>query len=198
VVQIDIAVYDGFDEMDAIGPLEVLRRAARSGADFEVRLATCRPGSMVTGSYGLRLSPDAVFRPSTDVVVVPGGGWSAHAERGVRREVAEGTWPALLAQAARRGALMAGVCTGTLLLAHAGVVGPRRASTHRSARAELAALGAMVVEDRVVDEGTLVTAGGVTSSLDLALWLVERFAGRALADEISTRMEYPRFRPVPG
>ncbi len=198
VVRIDIAVYDGFDELDVIGPLEVLRRAARSGADFTVRLTARVPAGSLTGAYGLRLIPDDVFGPGADIVVVPGGGWSPQAGHGVRREISEGAWPALLAGAARSGALMAGVCTGTMLLAHAGIVGSRRASTHHSARGDLAALGAIVVEDRVVDEGTLITAGGVTSGLDLALWLVERFAGRRMADEISTRMEYPRSRPVPG
>lgn len=129
---------------------------------------------------------------------VPGGGWAQHAQHGVRREIREGAWPALLARAAGDGAITASVCTGAMLLAHAGVIGSRRASTHHSARAELAGLGATVVEDRVVDQGSLITAGGVTSGLDLGLWLVERFAGRALADEIAGRLEYARYRPAPG
>src|ERR1035437_7875178 len=90
---------------------------------------------------------------------------------------------------------MASVCTGALLLAHAGVVGARRATTHHAARADLAASGAEVMEDRVVDDGDLVTSGGVTSGLDPALWLVERFAGRDLADTVARRMEYAPARP---
>jgi transcriptional regulator GlxA family with amidase domain len=90
---------------------------------------------------------------------------------------------------------MAGVCTGTMLLAHAGVVGGRRAGTHHTAWQDLAATGIRLVTDRVVDDGDLVTSGGVTSGLDLALWLVEREFETDLADRITTRMEYPRYRP---
>jgi transcriptional regulator GlxA family with amidase domain len=94
---------------------------------------------------------------------------------------------------------MAGVCTGTLLLAHAGVVGDRRAATHHDARADLAGLGVHVVDDWVVDEGSLVTSGGVTSGIDLALWLVERWFGAPRAGGIAAALEYPRFAPArPG
>ena len=82
-----------------------------------------------------------------------------------------------------------------MLLAHAGIVGTRRAATHYTARADLAETGATVVEDRVVDDGDLVTSGGVTSGLDLALWFVEREAGVDLADRVATRMEYTRVKP---
>ncbi len=91
---------------------------------------------------------------------------------------------------------MAGVCTGTMLLAHGGVIGTRRASTHHTALADLAETGAEVINERVVDEGDLVTSGGVTSGIDLALWLVERFTDRELADRLGRRMEYQRARPA--
>jgi len=87
------------------------------------------------------------------------------------------------------------VCTGTMLLAHAGVIGSRPASTHHAALADLAATGADVRTERVVDDGDLVTSGGVTSGIDLALWLVEREVSVDLADRIATGMEYPRYRP---
>jgi uncharacterized protein (DUF427 family) len=85
---------------------------------------------------------------------------------------------------------MAGVCTGVMLLARAGVVDERPATTHRAAWADLAETGARVLGERVVDDGNLVTAGGVTSGIDLALRLVERFAGRAFAEREATRLEY--------
>jgi transcriptional regulator GlxA family with amidase domain len=101
-----------------------------------------------------------------------------------------------LASAATDGAVMASVCTGALLLAHAGVIGTRRAATHHAARADLAATGAIVVHDRVVDDGDLLSCGGVTSGLDLALWMVERFASEELAEAIAANMEYVRERPT--
>lgn len=89
------------------------------------------------------------------------------------------------------------MCTGTLILAGAGVVGSRRAATHHGAWTDLEATGATVVRERVADDGDLVTSGGVTSGIDLALWLVERLSGRELADRIGADLEYPRFRPAP-
>lgn len=197
-VRIDIPVFDGLDEMDALGPLEVLRSAERSGADFRTRLVTRTPQPQVTASYGLRFLPDDVYSPGADLLIVPGGGWAARAEDGAWGEVQRGDWLPLLAEAAER-SVMAGVCSGTMLLAHAGVVRSRRANTHHTAWDDLEAAGAQLVTDRVVDDGSLLTAGGVSSGIDLALWVVERFAGRELADRTAARMEYARTRPrLPG
>ena len=194
---VDIVVYDGLDEMDALGPMEVLRSAGKLGAELTTRLVTRRPQSIVQGSYGLRFVPDDVYQPGqADVLLVPGGAWSARADHGAWGEVQRGDWLPLLADAARSTSIMAGVCTGTMLLAHAGVVGDRRAATHHTAWSDLVATGARLVEDRVVDDGDLITSGGVTSGLDLTLWLVEREFGDDLADRVAARMEYPRARPT--
>ena len=192
---IDIVVYDGLDEMDALGPLEVLRSASRN-ADISVRLVTREPQDVVTGAYGLRFMPDGVYQPGeAQIVIVAGGGWAARAERGAWGEVQRGAWLPLLQQARSTADVLAGVCTGTMLLAHAGIVGRRRASTHHTAWDDLAATGATLVKDRVVDDGDLVTSGGVTSGIDLALWLVEREFSPQLAEQVATRMEYARQRP---
>jgi transcriptional regulator GlxA family with amidase domain len=195
---IDIVVYDGLDEMDALGPMEVLRSASPH-ADLSVRLVTRTAQDVVTGACGLRFLPDAVFEAgAADVLIVPGGGWATRAARGAWGEVERGDWLPLLKQAQSTTGILAGVCTGTMLLAHAGVVGTRRASTHHNAWDDLAATGATVVKERVVDDGELVTSGGVTSGIDLALWLLEREFSPDLADRVATRMEYPRQRPVAG
>src|SRR3954447_8159927 len=194
-VLIDIVVYDGLDEMDALGPLEVLRSASKQ-ADVSVRLVTREAQQIVTGACGLSFLPDAVYQPGeAHVLLVPGGGWAARADRGAWGEGARGGWLPLLRQARSTVGILAGVCTGTMLLAHAGVVGNRRASTHRSAWDDLEATGATLVRERVVDDGDLVASGGVTSGIDLALWLVERELSPPLAEQIATRMEYPRQRP---
>jgi len=195
-VRIDIPVFDGFDELDAIGPFEVFQNAASGGGDFSVRLVTREQVDMVTGSHGLRVQPDSVFAAGADMVLVPGGAWVARREVGVWGEVQRGEWLPILAHAADGGALMASVCTGAMLLAHAGVIGTRRAGTHHSAWDDLAATGATVVGDRVVDDGDLLTAGGVTSGLCLALWIVERFGSASLADAVADQMEYERARPL--
>jgi transcriptional regulator GlxA family with amidase domain len=195
-VRVDIPVYDGFDELDAIAPLEVFCNARELGADLHARLVVRQPVDLVTASHGLRLRPDAVFAPGADLVVVPGGGWAARRDVGTWGEVQRGDWLPLLAAAASDGATMASVCTGGMLLAHAGIVGSRRATTHHAAWADLEAAGATLVKERVVDDGDLVTSGGVTSGIDLSLWLVERFSSRDLADAVAASMEYERFRPA--
>lgn len=195
-MRIDIPVFDGFDELDAIGPLEVFRNADAAGGAFSARLVTRQPVDGVTCSHALRIVPDGVFTPGADMVLVPGGSWVARQEVGVWGEVQRGDWLPMLAAAAAAGAIMASVCTGAMLLAHAGVIGARRAGTHHSAWDDLAATGATVVHDRVVDDGDLITSGGVTSGIDLALWIVERFGSVSLADGMADQMEYMRVRPT--
>jgi transcriptional regulator GlxA family with amidase domain len=198
-VRIDIVVFDGVDEMDALGPLEVLRSASSWSAALKTHLVTREPQDVVRGLHGLRFLPDGVLVPgAAQVLLVPGGGWATRADVGAWGEAERGTLLPVLAAAAATAEISAGVCTGTMLLARAGVVGSRRASTHASALADLAAAGATVVADRVVDDGSLVTSGGVTSGFDLALWLVERLVGREAADGVAARMEYARYRPSTG
>jgi transcriptional regulator GlxA family with amidase domain len=175
----------------------VFRSAGKTGIDVTARLVTQEPEDIVVGAYGLLLLSDAVCRPGqADALVVAGGGWATRAEAGAWAEVQRGDWMPLLREAARAARIIVGACTGTMLLAHAGVIGSRRAGTHHAARDDLASTGATVIRDRVVDDGDLVTSGGVTSGIDLALWIVEREFGRDAADRISQREEYPRFRPV--
>lgn len=193
---VDIVVYDGLDEMDALGPMEVMRSAGEAGAALTVRLVTRTPQSLVTGAYGLRFVPDGTFvLGEANIIVVTGGGWAARADSGAWGEVQRGDWLPLLADAAKTADVVAGVCTGTMLLAHAGIIGSRRAGTHHTAWEDLRATGATLVKDRVVDDGNLVTSGGVTSGIDLSLWLVEREFGADLAERAAARMEYPRAVP---
>jgi uncharacterized protein (DUF427 family)/putative intracellular protease/amidase len=193
---IDIVVFDGVDELDFVGPLEVLRGAAAGGADLSVRLVTRTEPLEVTGHHGLRLRADALYEPGADILLVPGGGWVARAGTGAWAEAERGDWLPLLKAAADAGVLLAAVCTGSMLLARAGAIGARPATTHHLARADLEAAGVRFVDQRVVDAGGLVTAGGVTSGIDLALHLVERLAGPEAAQRQADLLEYP-WRPAP-
>src|SRR5215207_5453129 len=192
-MRVAVVVFEGFDELDAIGPLEVLRNAAAMGAtDLSVELVALDGAAEVTGSHGLRVRTDGRLDPErTDLLVVPGGGWNDRGAHGAWAEAQRGDLPAAIAAAARGGAAVATVCTGAMLAATAGLTRGRPAITHHGAVEDLRASGARVVEARVVDDGNLVTAGGVTSGIDMALWLVERHFG-AVAAEI----EHPRHGEV--
>jgi transcriptional regulator GlxA family with amidase domain len=193
VKRIGVLLYEGFDELDAIGPYEVLCMARRkSGAD--VRLVSAGGREEVTASNGATIFSQAALDEPWDVLVVPGGGW-------VKREGAfaaaeDGELPRKLAALHERGTVMAAVCTGAMLLAAAGLTAGRRAVSHESAVADLRDSGAEIVEARVVDDGDVVTSGGIISGIDLGLWLLERFWGRETADEVAERLEHARVGEV--
>ena len=192
---IDLLVFDGVDELDVFGPLAVLGRAAQTLDDCRVRLTTYEPRRDVRGSLGVTIVTDVPFEPGcADVLVVPGGGWVARAQRGAWAECQRGAVVTLLRESAAT-PLIAGVCTGVMLMAHAGLLDGRRATTHHGATGELSTLGVTVVDQRVVDDGDRLTCGGVTSGIDLALWLVAREFGEALAERIATGIEYRWFHP---
>ena len=196
-MRIAVVVFEGFDELYAIGPRVVLRTAALGGVDLEVDLAALGGAAEVTGSHGLQVRPDGRLDPeATDLLVIPGGGWNDRAPKGARAEAERGELPAAIAAAHRAGAQVATVCTGAMLATAAGLTQGRPAITHHGAVDDLRASGAQVVEARVVDDGDLVTAGGVTSGIDLALWLVERHFGAELAEAVAAEIEHPRHGEV--
>jgi transcriptional regulator GlxA family with amidase domain len=190
-MRIEIVVFDGFDEMDAIAPYEVLRTAAALGAPIEAELVGAHGAATVTAAHGLRLVVDRGPSEAPHVLLVPGGGWFHGA--GVRDEIERGDLPRVMAAAHEAGSIVGSVCTGAMLLAAAGLVEGRRATTHHEALEDLRGAGAEIVEGaRFVDDGDIVSAGGVTSGLDLALHLVERVAGRSIADQVASEIEYER------
>lgn len=192
-MDIDVLLFDGFDELDAVGPFEVLASARDLGAAIDVALAGVHGDGPVTAAHGLRILPDHLAgtrRP--DLYLVPGGGWNTRGPLGARAEVERGVLPARLAEWHGSGIALATVCTGALIAGSAGLLRGRRATTHHENLDDLAAMGAEVVRGRVVDDGDLLSAGGVTSGLDLALHLVEREAGREIADRVAADIEYAR------
>jgi transcriptional regulator GlxA family with amidase domain len=189
--QIAIVLYEGFDELDAIAPYEVFSNAAAQGCDLDVSLRTLDSTDRITASHGLRIDPDGLLADADpDVLLVPGGGWNDRAEASAWAEAQKGDVPDAVADLHDRGATVAAVCTGGMLLAEAGLLDGRPAITHAGAVDDLCETDAEVVEARVVDDGDVLTAGGVTSGLDLALHLVARLCGEAVAEQVRTTIEY--------
>lgn len=189
-MRIGIVIFEGFDELDAIGPYEVFRNAGMDAA-----LVTRNKGGQspfVTGSHGLRVEAQGTLDDSFDAVLVPGGGWNDRADPGAWGEAQRGELPAELARLHEAGTQMLSVCTGGMLLSAAGLLRGRPAITHQGAVEDLREQGANVIDERVVDDGDIVTAGGVLSGIDLALWIVERELGRGVADTVMREMEYQR------
>lgn len=191
----DVLIYAGFDELDALAPFEVLSGLVEAlPAEHSAALVTLDGTEAITASHGTVLHPHAALSERPDVLVVPGGGWSERDSRpGARDAVRAGVLPAAIAERHARGTVVASVCTGAMLLSAAGLLRGRPAITHHSAVADLAAGGARVIEGaRVVDDGDVLSAGGVTSGLDLGLWLLERFVGPQAALAAERELEYER------
>lgn len=181
-MQIAIPLYDGFTALDAIGPYDVLQQMPDGEVVF------CAPEARVyrTESDSLGVCADRGFDEvaAPEIVVVPGG-------LGNRRWL-DGPnpyteWLAAVHEGTR---FTTSVCTGSLLLAAAGVLDGVDATTHWAARDVLAGLGANPVAERVVERGKIVTAAGVSSGIDMALRLVERIHGETAAQAVQLAIEY--------
>lgn len=190
-MRITIIVYDGFDELDVVGPYEVFKKAAEEGADLTVDLWSVHGTSRVTAGHGLRIEPDLQeldYRP--DMILVPGGGWTAGAERGARAIAEDDEVVERLSRLQAERTTVLGVCTGGMVLASAGLLDGRPATTHAGALSDLQTFDVEIVDARVVDDGDVVTAGGVTAGIDLALHVVEREFGSQVARRVSERIEH--------
>ncbi|WP_435361160.1 DJ-1/PfpI family protein [Haloarchaeobius sp. DFWS5] len=191
-MRVAILVYDGFDELDAIGPYEVFQTAGDLGADVSASLHTVDERERVTASHGLTIEVDGPLsevEDETDIVLVPGGGWNQPAtEPGARHEFEDGTIPDLLA-ALGDDTLVVSVCTGAMLLAAGGLLANRPATTHHSAMDDLSVF-TTVKEERIVDDGDVLTAAGVSAGLDLALYLVRQECEAGIGEAVADEMEY--------
>ena len=191
--RIGLAAFGGMTLLDLVGPLDALSRIASMGFD---RATSCEVFALTRPADDETVIEVDVWRGSGmtvrarryrppldgfDVLVVPGGPAVSSLLDDASIASYLGSYPP--------NRLVASVCTGALLLGATGRLAGKRATTHRTALAALAALGAIVREERVVDEGQIVTAGGVTAGVDLGLFLVRRLAGDAAADAIAERME---------
>jgi transcriptional regulator GlxA family with amidase domain len=202
-VHAQILLFDGFDPLDVIAPFEVLAAGSEAvGGELDVELVSAEgPRPVVSGTRGMVLNATAQLDPAKPgYIVVPGASGSID---GDPDEV--DTIPVLLARFGETQAVplmrqamanpdvtVATVCGGALALAMAGLLEGRHAVTHHLGMDVLEATGVDVVHARVVDDGDLVSAGAVTSGLDLALHLLERSYGPRVALAVEDLFGYER------
>ncbi|HUL41972.1 MAG TPA: DJ-1/PfpI family protein [Burkholderiales bacterium] len=178
-------VFERMTSLDFVGFYDPVTRlkSMQIMDDFEWRI--CSLTRQVADDRGLRFEADIVAEPlsSYDMLFVPGG----FGTQKLQRDRSFLDW----LRTARSVPLKVSVCTGSLLLGAAGFLVGRRATTHHSAYKELEPYCGMVVRDRVVDEGDIITAGGVSSSIDAGLHVVQRLAGSDARARIANQMDYP-------
>jgi cyclohexyl-isocyanide hydratase len=177
---IGILLFPGVQQLDLTGPYEVFA----SLPDTKVHLIwkDCAP---ITSATGLVLNPTTTFGecPTLDVICVPGGA-------GVNALLEDAETLAFVRAQAKQARYVTSVCTGSLVLGAAGLLKGRKATTHWFAHDFLEKFGAIPVQGRVVRDGNLITAGGVTAGIDFGLAVVAELVGRAEAEAVQLGLEY--------
>ncbi|MFG1605395.1 DJ-1/PfpI family protein [Actinoplanes sp. NPDC049265] len=180
-MQVAIVLYPGFTSLDVIGPYEVLGRLP----DTEVVFVTEHPGLITNDLKSVSINAAAKLTdvPAPEVVLIGGG-------PGQQDQMADGPLHKWLRAADRTSTWTTSVCTGSLILAGAGLLAGRRATTHWGAIDQLAGLGAEPSTQRVVFDGHYATAAGVSAGIDMALTLAGRIAGDEAAQIVQLIVEY--------
>jgi transcriptional regulator GlxA family with amidase domain len=192
---IGIFVFPGAEELDFVGPWEVLRAWERLHPEDGQHVAlVARDAGPVTCVLGMPVTPELTWAtvPPLGVLVYPGG-------QGTVAQLGDEANRGWLRQLAAAGTLMTSVCTGALVFADAGLLDGRPATTHWASLDKLASLGRDVdvrTDVRFVDDGNVITSAGVSAGIDMALHLLARLAGDDRAREVRRYMQYDPAPPV--
>ena len=181
-------VYDGLTLLDFAGVYDAVTRLKTMGLMEGLEYDVCAPGDTVASFKGLVIKADAV-RPDLggyDAVFLPGG-------NGIAALLKDSGFISWL-RGVRADALKVSVCGGALLWGAAGQLAGKVASTHPSMTEYLPRFGATATDERVTEDGLLITARGVTSAVDLGLYLCEKLAGRAAREAVQKQMDYPYYQ----
>ena len=187
--RVGILVFDDVEVLDFAGPFEVFAVAAELAGQQHFRtVLVAKEERAFTAVNGLRILPNETFADGHryDLLVVPGG----FGTRALLHDADVIAW--VQAQAAQAEIVMS-VCTGALVLATAGLLQGRRATTHHEVMDDLAAVSASIAvvrDQRFVDEGDVITCGGISAGIDGSLHLVRRLLGEAAAERTAAYMEY--------
>ncbi|GIP26326.1 hypothetical protein J23TS9_14560 [Paenibacillus sp. J23TS9] len=201
MLTVQIVLFDGFDLLDAIAPYEIFCAAAMHAENaLCVEFVTAEgPRSVVSGINGLKIEASGRLNPErAGIILVPGAAGDVEADGpdsipAILNRAMNTELTGMIGQAlGHKDIVIATVCGGSLLLAMGGLLEGRPAVTHHLGIDVLGATGAIPVSARVVDDGNLVSGGGVTSGLDVALYLVERELGPRIAHAVEQLFEFER------
>ncbi len=188
-IRIGLVCFDGMEELDLVGPWEVLRMWQLSWPEDGAEVFTISlDGEIVTCAKGMEIKTQFPVAEAgeLDVIVYPGG-------FGTRRQIGDQHIANWLRELAERGTLITSVCTGSLVLADAGILRNRPATTYWSRLDALRELDPTIEirpDDRFVDSGEVITAAGVSAGIDMALYLVGRLVTQERAREVQKAIQY--------
>jgi len=190
-MRVALFVFPELTELDAIGVMDPLARVSAMAIDPNCTVKVIGTEEVVQGHFGAALRVDAVFPrlDRFDLLIIPGGFGTRALQKDLKVIEYLRSWGSVKP--------VATVCTGALLAAAAGFLEGKRATTHHAAFEDLAAYGIEISKERIVEDGRVITAAGVTSALDLGLYLVEKHWGPEARSRIAAQMEYRGAGPGP-
>jgi transcriptional regulator GlxA family with amidase domain len=186
-MKIAFVIYNGITLLDFAGVFDPVTRLKTMGFIDNLQWDVCAPTEKVRSSEGAVLLPDRVKNDLTgyDYLIVPGGDGIMD----LMQDKEFLRWISVLPQTT----VVVSVCGGSLLLGAAGMLRTKRATTHPNLTGYLRHFAGGVSPVRIVDEGTIITAGGVTAAIDLGLYLCEKIAGRNAREKIQSQMDYRNY-----
>ena len=186
-MKIAFVIYDGLTLLDFAGVFDPLTRLKTMGFRDDLSRDLCAQKATVRSTEGVVLTADRVDNDLAeyDYVIVPGGD-------GIKDLMQDKAFLSWIAVASDR-TTIAALCGGSLLLGAAGMLRTKRATTHPALAGFLMNYAREVVPDRIVDEGNVITAGGVTAGIDLGLYLCGKIAGDEVRENIQRQMDYRNY-----
>lgn len=185
MITIGIVIFPHVEELDFVAPFEVLSYINKIQSNSTKVLLIAPTLEPVHAFNGLRVLPDVSLEncPNLDILLFPGG-------NGRTQWMKEPSIQEFINKHKEEVTYLASVCTGAFFLAEAGVLLGREATTYHSAFDELSRYGVNVVSSKVVHDGKIITAGGVSSGIELGFYLLRELFGVALAQEVAEKIEY--------
>ncbi|QIR76732.1 DJ-1/PfpI family protein [Sulfurospirillum diekertiae] len=185
MVTIGIVIFPNVEELDFVAPFEVLSYANKVQPNSTKVLLIAPSLEPVHAFNGLRILPDVTFEncPTLDILLFPGG-------KGRMTWMKETSMQNFIQKHSKEVTYLTSVCTGAFFLAEAGMLMGKEVTTYYTAFDELAAYGVNVVSSKVVRDGKIITAAGVSSGLELGFYLLRELFGAPLAQEVAERIEY--------
>lgn len=185
MLTIGVLLFPQVEELDFVGPFEVLSYINKIRPASTKVLLIAEAAELVEAFNGMRVIPDVTMAtcPQLDILVVPGG-------KGRYVAMKNTAIQEFIQRQAQKAKYITSVCTGAFLLAEAGLLKNKKATTYHTAFAELASYGVEVLARKVVREGNIITAAGVSSGLELGLYLLREEFGAELAQEVADKIEY--------
>ena len=183
--KIGILLFPGVEELDFVGPFEVLSYVNKLAPASTQVLLVAEETTELRAFNGLRILPDVTLTacPDLDILVVPGG-------KGRLAAMKIANLRQFIQAQANQARFITSVCTGAFLLAEAGLLTGRQATTYHECLDELSRYGVEVLTAKVVDAGRIITAGGVSSGLELGFYLLQKMFGPDMAREVARKIEY--------